>query len=67
VKLLRRAMARIDNEPVLLLNLVQAVLIGLAAWGLDISKEQMGAALLVSQAVLAIAARAEVSPVESNP
>jgi hypothetical protein len=57
-------MRRLDREPVLLLNAVQAVLIVLLAWGVDLTKEQMASALLLTQAVLAIATRGEVSPVD---
>jgi len=57
-------MRRLDREPVLLLNAVQAVFIVLLAWGVDLTKEQMASALLLTQAVLAIATRGEVSPVD---
>lgn len=54
---------RIQNEPVLVVALVEAVL-GLAVvFGLNLSVEQVAAILLVVNTALAIFVRSKVSPV----
>jgi hypothetical protein len=57
---------KIRNEPVLITGLVQAALALVVAFGLDVSQEQIGAILAVTAAVLALVARARVTPVENG-
>lgn len=53
---------RIRNEPALVSGAVAAVIALLAAFGLDLSAEQVGAVLAVVAAVLAFVVRAQVTP-----
>lgn len=51
------------NEPVLLLNLINVVIAGAVAFGLDITMEQKAGIIAVCTAVLNIIARSQVTPV----
>ena len=53
---------KIKSEPVLVVAFVQAVLVLLVAFGLDLTKEQAAAILGVTGAVLAFVARSKVTP-----
>jgi hypothetical protein len=52
----------IKNEPVLLQSLVQAILGLVLAFGVDLSNEQTGSIMALTAVVLAVAARAFVTP-----
>lgn len=53
---------RIQNEPVLVTALVQAVLALVVSFGLDLSPEQIGSVMAVAAAMLAFVARSKVTP-----
>ena len=53
---------RIQNEPVLVLGVVQAGVALVAAFGLDLSGDQMGALVAFSAALLSVIARTRVTP-----
>lgn len=50
------------NEPVLILNLINVVIAGAVAFGLDLSMEQKAAIIAISTAVLNLLARSQVTP-----
>ncbi len=50
------------REPVLILAVVQAVLGLIAAFGLDLTAEQVAAVMAVTAALLGFVARSRVSP-----
>lgn len=54
---------RIRNEPVLVTNLVSAVVLLVTAFGLDLSSDQVAAVGAVCVAVMAVVARTKVTPV----
>lgn len=53
---------RIRQEPVLVTALVQAVLLVLVSFGVDLNEKQTVAILALSGAVLAFVARSKVTP-----
>lgn len=53
---------RVRNEPVLVTGFVQAILGLLLAFGLDLSKEQVGSIMVLTAALLAFVARGKVTP-----
>lgn len=55
-------MSVIRSEPALVVGLVEAVLVLVVAFGLDLTVEQTGAILAVVVAIGAVATRAQVSP-----
>lgn len=55
-------LARISDEPVLAVTLVEAVITCAVSFGLPITKEQAGAITLVAIALLNIVARNKVTP-----
>lgn len=57
---------RVRNEPVLVTGLLTAVLALLAAFGLSLSDEQVGAILAVTASVLAFVVRSKVTPVRKH-
>lgn len=54
---------RLKNEPVLILNLINAVIAGAIAFGLDLTMEQKAGLIAISTAVLNLLARSQVTPV----
>lgn len=54
-----------DREPVLVLGLVQAVIALIAAFGFELSAQQVGAILAVTAAVLGYVTRTQVTPVKT--
>lgn len=52
-----------NREPALFYQFIQSLIILVTAFGLDLSKEQTGAILLVTGAVLALITRQNVTPV----
>lgn len=56
-------LARIRNEPALVIGAVQAILALVIAFGFDLSNEQVGAILAVTAALLALVTRSRVTPV----
>ena len=54
---------RIKTEPVLVTGLARALILCVTAFGLKLSAEQVGAIMLVLEAVLSFVTRASVSPV----
>lgn len=54
--------ARISDEPVLLITLVQACLTLAVTFGAHLTPEQTGAILVVTGAVMGIVARGKVQP-----
>lgn len=55
-------LARLNDEPVLVVALVQTVLTLAVTFGLHLTTEQTGAILAVTGAILAIVARGKVQP-----
>ena len=51
------------REPVLILSLVQAIIILVTSFGLNLTKEQTAAIILVAQCILSVIARQQVTPV----
>lgn len=51
------------REPAIIIGLVQAVIALGAAFGLDLSPEQVGALLAATAAILAVVTRSQVTPV----
>jgi hypothetical protein len=56
---------RINNEPVMVLAVVQAVLALVISFGLEVTPEQVGTITAVAAATLGLFARAQVSPVDA--
>lgn len=56
---------RVRSEPALVSGLVAALIALGTAFGLNLSPEQQGAIMAVVAAVLAVAVRANVTPVQS--
>lgn len=57
----------ITNEPVAIVALVEAVLALVVAFGLDLSGEQVATIVAVTTTLLAVVARALVTPVAKLP
>lgn len=55
-------LARLSNEPVLIVTLVQTVLTLAVTFGLHLTPEQTGAILALTGAILGIVARGQVTP-----
>lgn len=57
---------RIQNEPVLVLNLVNAVIAAVVVFGVDLTMAQQVAIIGISTSVLNIIARSKVTPVRKG-
>lgn len=60
-------MERIKNEPVLVLGVVQAAVALAAAFGLDLTGEQVATIVAFSAALLSLIARRQVTPTRKLP
>lgn len=58
---------RIRNEPVLVTTLIGSVLTALVVFNVPLTQEQVAALVAIAAAVMAIVARAQVTPVGSVP
>lgn len=56
-------LAKISAEPVLVVAVVQSIITLGVSFGLQLTAEQIGGILLVTNAILAIVARGRVTPV----
>lgn len=54
------------REPVLILAAARAVVVCIMAFGLQLTPEQVGAIYLVVEAILSVAARSAVTPVDEG-
>lgn len=55
---------RIQKEPVLVTGLARALILCVTAFGLSLSPEQIGAIMLLVEAVLSLVARSSVTPLD---
>jgi hypothetical protein len=60
-------MQRLLNEPTLIVGAVRAILLALAAFGFDLTGEEIAAFMLAVEAVLTLVNRSLVTPAQRAP